>query len=91
MLDDIIELVLEIIFEGVFEGIFEGASSRKVPKVLRVLLVMVLLILYFGVCGVIFWIGLDNNDIVPMVVAMLLFVVIGVFVICKIRNMRGKR
>lgn len=91
MLDDIIELVLEIIFEGVFEGIFEGASSRKVPKVLRVLLVMVLLILYFGVCGVIFWIGLDNNDIVPMAIAIILFVVIGVLVIRKSRSVRSKR
>ena len=53
------EFIFELIFEIIVEGSIELGSEKKVPMPLRILALLVVLVLYIGFAGAIFFIGYD--------------------------------
>ena len=56
-MDDLLELALDVLLEGAAET----AASPKAPLRVRIILILILGIGFFGVAGLIFWVGLDTG------------------------------
>ncbi len=57
------DYIIEFIFEIILEGMTEGASSKRVPLVIRILLVWIFFVLYGGIVALIFWAAICNRSI----------------------------
>ena len=82
MMDDFIELILELILDGAIEA----AGSKRVPTPVRILLAAIILILVFGVCGLLIYIGVDTGNAGLTVLGTAIAVVFIVLAIVKIRK-----
>ena len=56
-MDDLLELVMDVLLEGAAET----AASPKAPLRVRIILILILGIGFFGVAGLIFGVGLDTG------------------------------
>ncbi len=57
------DFIIDFIFEIILEGMAEGASSKRVPLVIRILLVLILFVFYGGIVALIFWAAIRNRSI----------------------------
>ena len=53
------EILFEVILELIIEGSIEASKSRKVPKVVRCLLILLISFFSLSVIGLIFYIGIS--------------------------------
>ena len=82
MLDDIIEVVLELVLDGAIEA----AGSKKVPMPIRILAAGIILVFALGLIGLLFWVGMDSGSTGLMILAAVLLVVFGGWVIFSVRR-----
>lgn len=82
------ETLLEIIYEIIFEGLIYIGTRRNVPVVFRVLCALLVISIYFGIVGVMLYIGLRENNFVVMFLALALFVIIGLAAYRKYLELR---
>lgn len=80
MLDDVIEVVLELVLDGAIEA----AGSKKVPMPIRILAAGIILVFALGLIGLLFWVGLDSGNTGLMILAAVLLVVFGGWVIISV-------
>lgn len=71
------ETLLEIIYEIVFEGMIYLGTRRNVPLVLRILCAIIVVGIYIVIIGGMLYIGLKENNFVIMLLALALFIIIG--------------
>lgn len=74
------EFILELIFDIIVEGSIELGSEKKVPMPLRILALLVVLILYIGFAGVLFFVGFDAMESGEMGAA-ILFYAVSIFIL----------
>ena len=82
------EILLEIIYEIIFEGLIYIGTRRNVPMVFRILCALLVISFYFGIVGVMLYIGLRENNFVVMFLALALFVIIGLAAYRKYLELR---
>ncbi len=85
MLDDIIEFIVDV----VLEIIIAVGGEAEVPKPIKIVLGIVVLILAFGVCGIVIGIGIRDADIVPIAVGaglLVLFIGVAIYLVRKHRR-----
>lgn len=82
MLDDIIEVVLELVLDGAIEA----AGSKKVPMPIRILLGGIILAFALGLIGLLFCAGMDSGNTGLMILAAVLLLAFGGWVIFSIRR-----
>ena len=71
------ETLLEIIYEIVFEGMIYLGTRRNVPLVFRILCAIIVVGVDLGIIGSMLYIGLRENNFVIMLLALALFIIIG--------------
>lgn len=54
------EIILELIIEGSIEASIEASKSRKVPKAIRCLLILLISSLFLSMLGLIFFVGISS-------------------------------
>ena len=82
------EFVIELLLDLIFDFGIEASKSSKVPKPIRILLVAVISILFTGVIGLIFLMGISilKDSIIGGIFIILLGVVLLVFAVVKFRK-----
>lgn len=77
MIDDL----MEFIFELLFEGMLEATKSKKVPRIIRYLLIFIIVSFFLAVIGLIIYIGIyflkKNLFISLLFILLALFFLIG--------------
>ena len=63
-MDDLLELVMDVLLEGAAET----AASPKAPLRVRIILILILGIGFFGVAGLIFWVDVYKRQVITWVV-----------------------
>ena len=86
MLDDIIEVVLELVLDGAIEA----AGSKKIPMPVRILAAGIILVFALGLIGLLFWVGMDSGSTGLMILAAVLLVIFGGWVIFSARRHNRK-
>ena len=84
-MDDLLELVMDVLLEGAAET----AASPKAP--LRVRIILILGIGFFGVAGLIFWVGLDTGKWGLMLLGLALLTGGGAWIWYKYREYQRRR
>lgn len=75
-----LEFILDFVFDIILEGTIVIISEKKVPMPIRVIAGIIVALLYLGVSGLCFFVGvLSWGD--REVVAALLFLVLGLFIL----------
>ena len=54
------DFIFELILELVLEGSIEASKSKKVPKPIRYLLIILISLFFISVAGLIIWVGIDS-------------------------------
>ena len=86
-MDDLLELVMDVLLEGAAET----AASPKAPLRVRIILILILGIGFFGVAGLIFWVGLDTGKWRLMVLGLALLTGGGAWIWYKYREYQRLR
>lgn len=53
------DILIEFILDLLFEGLFEGASNKRVPKPLRIIFIVILVLIYAAIIGAFVIIGVS--------------------------------
>ncbi len=88
MLDDIIEFIVDVVLEIVVAVLGEV----EVPKPIKIVLGIVVLVLALGVCGIVIGIGIRDANIVPIAVGaalLVLFIGVIIYLVKKYRKEMG--
>ena len=88
MLDDIIEFMVDL----VLEIIIAVWGEKNVPKPIKIVLGIVLLVLALGLCGIVIGMGIRDANIVPIVVGvglLVLFIGVAIYLVKKHRKEMG--
>ncbi len=77
------DLLFEAIFELILEGSFEASKSNKVPKPIRIFLILLIALIYLLIIGFLFYIGiigLSKNLFagILLIAFVLLFLILGI-------------
>lgn len=86
-MDDLLELVMDVLLEGAAET----AASPKAPLRVRIILILILGIGFFGVAGLIFWVGLDTGKWGLMLLGLALLTGGGAWIWYKYREYQRRR
>ena len=86
-MDDLLELVMDVLLEGAAET----AASPKAPLRVRIILILILGIGFFGVAGLIFWVGLDAEKWGLMLLGLALLTGGGAWIWYKYREYQRRR
>lgn len=85
------DVILEIVLEVILEGAVDLSTDRKVPLPVRILLAAVLIALYLGLCGALLYLGIREDEPIVILIAVFIFLMCAVAVICKYRQMKKTR
>lgn len=80
-MDDIIEFIVEVVLDILFEGSMELSVNKKMPKWLRRLALLVLLIVFGGIIGIFLYISyeaLQEGDTVASMVGLIVAIGLGI-------------
>ena len=86
-MDDLLELVMDVLLEGAAET----AASPKAPLRVRIILILILGIGFFGVAGLVFWVGLDTGKWGLMLLGLVLLTGGGAWIWYKYREYQRRR
>lgn len=86
-MDDLLELVMDVLLEGAAET----AASPKAPLRVRIILILILGIGFFGVAGLILWVGLDTGKWGLMLLGLALLTGGGAWIWYKYREYQRHR
>ena len=86
-MDDLLELVMDVLLEGAAET----AASPKAPLRVRIILILILGIGFFGVAGLILWVGLDAGKWGLMLLGLALLTGGGTWIWYKYREYQRRR
>ncbi len=81
-MDDIIEFLVELVLDILFEGGMELSADKKLPKWVRIVAGIVLLIVFSGIVGIFLYIAyeaLQEGDTVASVVSFCIAVGLVIF------------
>ncbi|MBE6895176.1 MAG: hypothetical protein E7483_06225 [Ruminococcaceae bacterium] len=84
-MDYLLTLMLEIILEGTFSA----TVNKKVPFVVRIILVALLISLWLGLCVLLFKAGIGTGRYALVVLSAVIFVVYIVIIAGKIKKLKG--
>lgn len=75
-----LEIIGEIIFELFLEGSLEASMNRKVPPLLRIILITAVILVYAGLLFVIISIAIQQKSITAWIIAglVLLLMILGI-------------
>lgn len=75
-----LEIIGEIIFELFLEGSLEASMNRKVPPLLRIILITAVILIYGGLLFVIISIAIQQKSITAWIIAglVLLLMILGI-------------
>ena len=75
-----LEIIGEIIFELFLEGSLEASMNRKVPPLLRIILITAVILVYAGLLFVIISIAIQQKSITAWIIAglVLLLLILGI-------------
>lgn len=88
MLDDIIEFMVDL----VLEILIAVWGEKDVPKPIQIALGIILLVLAFGVCGIVIGIGIRDANMISIAVGaglLILFVGVAIYLVRKHRRENG--
>lgn len=80
MLDDIIEIILELFFDIAIETF----NNKKVPKFVRILSAVVILAVVLVLCGLLIGAGINQEEMVLIILGVGLLVGFAVFAVYKV-------
>ncbi|MDE7298293.1 MAG: hypothetical protein K2N94_05630 [Lachnospiraceae bacterium] len=83
-MDFIIEFVLTIILEGTMEAVGE----KRLPMYVRVIAALLLLVLYFGLGGLLMYEGIKNRSGLIIGIAVFVLVIFAWAVVSKYREIK---
>lgn len=85
-MDDILEFIVDLVgelFELLIDGTF-GESKRRVPFIVRLLLCIVLVLIYLGVYGLLFYFAISAVSIPFIIILSVCFLITTFLLIRKI-------
>ncbi|WP_130808286.1 hypothetical protein [Senegalia massiliensis] len=84
-------LLMEFIFEVILEGAIEGVKSKKVPKLVRIILFAIILSPFFSIIVLMIYLSLiiDSGPMIK-VIFLAVALIIGIFLINLIKEMIKK-
>lgn len=68
------EFIFEILFELLFEGAAEASAHPKVPKAVRIILIILLASFYFGLTGFCFYIAVRDQSFIAAFIGVLILI-----------------
>ncbi|MGI6030299.1 MAG: hypothetical protein ACOX7F_02210 [Eubacteriales bacterium] len=83
-MDHLLTLLLEIILDGALEA----ADSKQVPLPVRILLGALLALLFFGITGLLLWVGIDSGNLMLAGLGVVFLLISLLLLIPKIRRLR---
>ena len=83
-MDIIMELIMSIILEGTLESITE----KKIPVFIRVIMAVLLLGFYMGFGGCLIYIGIKNDSVIIVGIAIFVLVMVACVAVKKYREIR---
>jgi NADH:ubiquinone oxidoreductase subunit 3 (subunit A) len=75
------DFLIELLFDLVFEGMFEASNSSKIPKPLRIVLGIILLIFVLLIIGVI---ALTGILVLKENIGGIIFILLAIFLLIKL-------
>lgn len=85
-MDFIIELFSEIILECGLEFIFEGVFSKKIPKVLRIIFAIMLLVIYGALTIGLIILGVAVDNTVILLIGIFITIISALAIIKKLTS-----
>ncbi len=73
------EFIFEILSELILTGTFEMSKNKKVPKMIRYLLIFIIMLLYLGVTLLIFYTGVLAYQKINVICGVILIILGAVF------------
>lgn len=83
------DFLFELIFDVILEGTIELSTSKKVPLIVRILLLMIVLLIYGGMIGIFVMIGLEcwqRGDSAAAIFVYAIAAILAVLVVYMIRK-----
>lgn len=68
------EFILDIIFELLFEGAAEASASPRVPKAVRIILIILLASFYFGLTGFCLYLAVREQSLIAGVIGVFILI-----------------
>ena len=81
----------EILFELILEGAVAGAASRKVPLIVRILLLGAIIFVYGGLIYIIFHLAVTEKSIVAAVCGVFVALLVAMAVLKKYREYKDRK
>lgn len=75
------EFILEILFELILEGSIEFGGDKKVPLIVRIILMSIFGLIYAGLIGIIAMVGISAWERDSVATSIFIFVLDGLFVV----------
>lgn len=83
------EIILEILIELILEGTMEASKNKKVPKIIRYPLIFLIVLLFIGVIGLIFFTGILAYQRINKICGILLIIIAIILFISSIIRFRN--
>lgn len=82
------EIVFEILIELIMEGTIEVSKNKKVPKIIRYPLIFLIVLLFIGVIGLVFFTGILAYQKINRICGILFIIISVVLLISSIIKFR---
>lgn len=77
------DFILEMLFEIIIEGTIEGSTSVKIPKLIRIILLIAVLGLYGFLTGIFIFIAIRYTDMRLIGIGVVILFVWFMFSVCR--------